>query len=92
MEKQDFNTIFSEANESGVTTQNTYEKASNTKKVGRKAKNQSEKSSQRVLLYFTPDEFKALEQIGEIDFMGMSANVLAKQVILKFIKDKAVKI
>lgn len=42
---EDFNTIFSEANESGVRTQNTYEKASNAKKVGRKAKNQSEKSS-----------------------------------------------
>ena len=87
MEKQDFNAIFSQASKSGVTSQKTFEKASNAKKVGRKAKNESEKSSARVLLYFTPAEFGILEQIGAEKFMGISAQAVAKQVILNFIKN-----
>ena len=87
MEKQDFSTIFNQASQSGVTTQKTFEKASNAKKVGRKAKSQSEKSSERVLLYFTPDEFNALALIADKQFMGMSAQAVAKQVILNFIKN-----
>lgn len=86
MEKQDFNAIFNEASKSGVTSQKTFEKASNAKKVGRKAKSESEKSSARVLLYFTPDEFGVLEQIGQKNFMGMSAQAVAKQVLLNYIK------
>ena len=87
MEKQDFNAIFSQASKSGVTSQKTFEKASNAKKVGRKAKNESEKSTARVLLYFTPAEFGVLEQIGAEKFMGISAQAVAKQVILNFIKN-----
>ncbi len=87
MEKQDFNAILSEASKSGVTTQKTFEKASNAKKVGRKAKSESEKSSERVLLYFTRDELNALTLIADRDFMGMSAQAVAKQVILNFIKN-----
>lgn len=87
MEKQDFNAIFSQASKSGVTSQKTFEKASNAKKVGRKAKNESEKSTARVLLYFTPAEFGILEQIGAEKFMGISAQAVAKQVILNFIKN-----
>lgn len=87
MEKQDFSVIFSEASKSGVTTQKTFEKASNAKKVGRKAKSESEKSSERVLLYFTRDELNALTLIADRDFMGMSAQAVAKQVILNFIKN-----
>ena len=87
MEKQDFNAISSQASKSDVTSQKTFEKASNAKKVGRKAKNESEKSSARVLLYFTPAEFGILEQIGAEKFMGISAQAVAKQVILNFIKN-----
>lgn len=86
MEKQDFNAIFSQASKSGVTSQKTFEKASNAKKVGRKAKNESEKSTEKMSLYFTLDEFTALEQIGEERFMGMSPQAVAKQVVLSFIK------
>ena len=86
MEKQDFNAIFSQASKSGVTSQKTFEKASNAKKVGRKAKNESEKSTARVLLYFTPAEFGILEQIGAEKFMGMSAQAVAKQLVLSYIR------
>ena len=84
MEKKNFNAIFNQASQSGVTSQNTYEKAS--KKVGRKAKSQSEKSTARVLLYFTPAEFGILEQIGAERFMGMSAQAVAKQLVLSYIR------
>lgn len=88
MKKQDFNAIFSETSRKGIMAQKTFEKASNAKRVGRKAKAESEKANQRIILYFTADEFGALEKIGVEQFMGLNAQALAKQIILNFIKRK----
>lgn len=88
MQEQNFNFI-SDENKNKETKQEATQK--NAKKVGRKAKSESEKAKCRVLLYFTQDEFNALEQIGAEQFMGLSAQALAKQVLLNFMKCNKIK-
>lgn len=88
MQEQNFNFI-SDENKNEANKQEATEK--NAKKVGRKAKSESEKAKCRVILYFTADEFNALEEIGIEQFMGLNAQTLAKQVVLNFIKCNKIK-
>ena len=56
---------------------------------GRKPKNEDEKANQRVCLYLTKDEYAKLESISQQKFLGMSAQSLAKQALLKFISEQS---
>lgn len=89
MEKKDINSLLANANASGVTKQRTFEGADKTKSAnqGRRAKSEEEKATQRVCMYLTKQEYEALSNIAKKDFLGMSEQGLAKQVLLKFIEN-----
>lgn len=87
MKKQNLSEVLKQAGSSGITTQRTFASADTPKPQGRKPKNEDEKSNQRVCIYLTKDEYNALEAISKEKFLGMSAQALSKQVILKFIQN-----
>lgn len=86
MEKKDIGSILANANSTGITKQRTFEGADKAKR-GKPRKSEDEKASQRVCLYLTKQEYENLKAIAKKDFLGMSEIALAKQVLLKFIKN-----
>ena len=87
MQKKDINEVLKEANSSGITAQRTF--GAQDRPRGRKTKNEEEKANQRVCLYLTKDEYAKLESISQQKFLGMSAQSLAKQALLKFISEQS---
>ena len=87
MQKKDINEVLKEANSSGITAQRTIEAQDRPRK--KKKKNEDEKANQRVCLYLTKDEYAKLESISQQKFLGMSAQSLAKQALLKFISEQS---
>ena len=87
MQKKDINEVLKEANSSGITAQRSFGVQDRTR--GRKPKNEDEKANQRVCLYLTKDEYAKLESISQQKFLGMSAQSLAKQALLKFISEQS---
>nr|WP_321432156.1 ribbon-helix-helix domain-containing protein [uncultured Campylobacter sp.] len=83
MQKKDINEVLKEANSPAITA------SFKTRPRGRKPKNEDEKANQRVCLYLTKDEYAKLESISEQKFLGMSAQSLAKQALLKFISEQS---
>lgn len=88
MQKKDINEVLKEASDAGITVQRTFGAEDASKPRGRKPKNEDEKANQRVCLYLTKDEYTKLESISKEKFLGMSAQSLAKQVLLKFISEQ----
>lgn len=87
MRKKDINEVLKEANNAGITAQRTF--GAEDRPRGRKPKTEDEKANQRVCLYLTKDEYARLESISQQKFLGMSAQSLAKQVLLKFIGEQS---
>ncbi|MDY5115215.1 MAG: ribbon-helix-helix domain-containing protein [Campylobacter sp.] len=87
MRKKDISEVLKETNSSGITAQHSF--GAQNRPRGRKPKNEDEKANQRVCLYLTKDEYAKLESISEQKFLGMSAQSLAKQALLKFISEQS---
>ena len=87
MRKKDINEVLEEANSSGITAQRSF--GAENRPRGRKPKNEDEKANQRVWLYLTKDEYAKLESISQQKFLGMSAQSLPKQDLLKFISEQS---
>lgn len=87
MRKKDINEVLKEANSSDITAQRSF--GVQDRPRGRKPKNEDEKANQRVCLYPTKDEYAKLESISQQKFLGMSAQSLAKQALLKFISEQS---
>ena len=85
MRKKDINEVLKKANSPAITAQHSFK----TRPRGRKPKNEDEKANQRVCLYLTKDEYAKLESISQQKFLGMSAQSLAKQALLKFISEQS---